>query len=288
MPILSGSLPEVTDHLRREGCRFLRAYHRFMPCSQCGADVPQLHGSQQCGPDGSTGQACQPCKGGQRQQVVHRPEQPPAGAENGKQLDEGRRQRQNGQRCPVGGNDIADGKAGQHTADKAERPVPPHSGQYAPPRRCERDRQGRQHTETQIGKGIIVAIDLILCRQQAAVENTVHPHGVPQCVQVHGKITVQRLPAAGGGAVEKAQHPAQQNRTGHIGAEKKRRAQVLPFLHGVFQQERQRNGVGHGQKIGVDAHGDHIEEKQPRRGVPPLPPQREIAVQRCQNKPLCA
>ena len=31
--------------------------------------------------------------------------------------------------------------------------------------------------------------------------------------------------------------------------------QPLPLLHGVFQQKRQRDGVGHGQKIGVDAHG---------------------------------
>ena len=139
--------------------------------------------------------------------------------------------------------------------------MPPHSGQYAPPRRRERDRQGRQHTEAQIGEGIIVAIDLILRRQQAAVENAVYPYRVPQCVQVHGKIAVQRLPAAGGGAVEKTQHPAQQDSAGHIGTEKKRRTQPLPFLHGVFQQQRQRDGVGHRQKIGVDAHGDHIKEK---------------------------
>ena len=132
--VLCRALPEITAQFGRERVRDLRGLHGVVPLAKRRAYIPQLHGGKQCDPDGPAGQTRQPCERCQRQQVVDGPEQPPAGAKDREQLNKRSGQRQRGERHAVGGDDVADGKRGQHSADGAQRPVTAHSGQDMPPR----------------------------------------------------------------------------------------------------------------------------------------------------------
>ena len=134
MAILCRALPEIAVQFGRERVRDLRGLHGVVPLAKRRAYIPQLHGGKQYDPDGPAGQTRQPCERCQRQQVVDGPEQPPAGAKDREQLNKGSGQRQRGQRHAVGSDDVADGKRGQHCADRAQRPVTAHSAQDMPPR----------------------------------------------------------------------------------------------------------------------------------------------------------
>ena len=59
-----------------------------------------------------------------------------------------------------------------------------------PPQQNHRNGQGNQHAQPQVGKGIIIAVNLVLCAQHPAGQHAVHPHRVPQGIQVHAQIAV--------------------------------------------------------------------------------------------------
>ena len=182
---------------------------------------------------------------------------------------------------------MAHRKRRQHHKHRAQRPVPPQQRSQAFSRRNHGDGQGNQHAQSQVGERIIVAAHLVLRRQKPTVEHAVYPGRVPQRVQIHREIPVQRLPAAGGRAIQKPQRPAQHRRAGQITAQKHRRPGPAFVRRRIFQQQRQRDRVSHGQKIRVDAHRQHVDGKQQGKTIPPLPPPAKIAVQRRQHQPLC-
>ena len=46
-----------------------------------------------------------------------------------------------------------------------------------PPQQNHRNGQGNQHAQPQVGKGIIIAVNLVLCGQHPAVQHAVYPTG---------------------------------------------------------------------------------------------------------------
>ena len=114
-----------------------------------------------------------------------------------------------------------------------------------PPQQNHRNGQGNQHAQPQVGKGIIIAVNLVLCGQHPAVQHAVYPHRVPQRIQVHAKIAIQCLPAAGSTAVQQPQCPAQQCRAAKVGGKVQAGPRKLAVVQCIFQQQRQRDGIGH-------------------------------------------
>ena len=122
-------------------------------------------------------------------------------------------------------------------------------------------RQRYEHAQAQIGKGIVVSVDLILRGKQVAVEGSVDACRIPQGIKVHGKIPVQCLTAAGGSTVEKAEQPSQPQRTEQIGSKIQAGTFPLALLCRMLQQQGQGDPIGHGQKVGMDSDGCHIEHE---------------------------
>ena len=156
-----------------------------------------------------------------------------------------------------------------------------------PPQQNHRNGQGNQHAQPQVGKGIIIAVNLVLCGQHPTVQHAVYPHGVPQCIQVHAEIAVQCLPAAGSTAVQQPQCPAQQCRAAKVGSKVQAGPRKLAVVQCIFQQQRQRDGIGHRQKVGVDAYCQHVQHKQPAGGILPFAPCSKIKIECSQHKKLC-
>ena len=240
-------LPEITLQRGRKGLLGLGACHCIAALNHGGGDVPDLHRyKDRQRRDGTLSlEAGQRGENNKHQQIVYRPEQPSAGAKNGKQPDQNLRQRQGGQRGAVCRDDICHREYGQDGADDHQSPVLPQTPQPSATVQYKGNGQRHKDAQAQISKGVIVSVNLIQHRKDPTVTHTVYPHRIPQCVEVHREIPIQRLPTAGRRAVKQSKTPAQPQGASQIRCQIKSRSAPVSGALSVFQQQRQRNSVGH-------------------------------------------
>ena len=141
----------------------------------------------------------------------------------------------------------------------------------------------QKNAQPQIVKGIVIAADLILHRQKAAPHGA-QAGGVPQRIQIHGKIAVQHFTAVCSAAAQKAKAPSKPHGCGQIAEQKRQRLFPLTMAHGVFGQHGQCYSKYHGQKIGMNGNGKRIQCPQRPIAETLFMPGANIVIQRRQNE----